>query len=324
MKKIGVVIPYFGPLPATINACLSTMAYNKTVDFIFFTDQNRPAYAAENVKWYRIAFEQLKQLALQATGVKYPSNSPYKLCDYKPAYGDIFSEYVAEYDFWGWCDIDLVFGDIRAFITPQILEEYDVINKLGHFVLVKNTEKMRKMYQAPLSGGGAVYRQVFKCKSNFSFDEGNTGGYAFPNICYDNGVKIYYAPHYLDVSMDTFAFQKSRGLQKISRVRYINGKLFAEHIDGLQEEVLYAHFQGRNMLNQLGEKNYSEFYIHPNVISDSFGYAKDEDQEAQFLKKCRAKAIQSKKKRLFRAWELLLCGKIFSPRWRKIAIGRSE
>ena len=44
-------------------------------------------------------------------------NSPYKLCDYKPVYGLIFDEDLQDYDFWGHCDVDLIFGDIRKFIN---------------------------------------------------------------------------------------------------------------------------------------------------------------------------------------------------------------
>ena len=39
---------------------------------------------------------------------------PYKLCDFKPAYGFIFGEYLKEYDYWGHCDIDIVWGDLRG------------------------------------------------------------------------------------------------------------------------------------------------------------------------------------------------------------------
>ena len=41
---------------------------------------------------------------------------PYKLCDYKPAYGYIFPEYTKGYDYWGHCDMtDCIFGNLRKF-----------------------------------------------------------------------------------------------------------------------------------------------------------------------------------------------------------------
>lgn len=37
---------------------------------------------------------------------------PYKLCDFKPAYGFLFPEIIKRYDFWGHGDIDVVYGNI--------------------------------------------------------------------------------------------------------------------------------------------------------------------------------------------------------------------
>lgn len=51
----------------------------------------------------------------------------YKLCDFKPTYGLIFSEYIAKYDFWGMGDIDVIYGNIRDFITEDVLNNNDII-----------------------------------------------------------------------------------------------------------------------------------------------------------------------------------------------------
>ena len=50
-------------------------------------------------------------------------NEPYDLCDFKVAYGEIFQEYLEPYDFWGFCDCDLIYGDIRHFLTEELLEK---------------------------------------------------------------------------------------------------------------------------------------------------------------------------------------------------------
>ena len=33
------------------------------------------------------------------------------MCDYKVAYGEMFQDYIKEYDFWGHCDMDMIFGE---------------------------------------------------------------------------------------------------------------------------------------------------------------------------------------------------------------------
>jgi len=59
-------------------------------------------------------------------GFEVDIESEYKLCDFKPAYGLIFSEHFKDYDFWGYCDIDIIFGNIRAYMTDVLLNEYDI------------------------------------------------------------------------------------------------------------------------------------------------------------------------------------------------------
>ena len=38
--------------------------------------------------------------------------SPYKLCDLKPAYGYIFNNLLKDFDYWGYSDLDLLFGNL--------------------------------------------------------------------------------------------------------------------------------------------------------------------------------------------------------------------
>ena len=45
-----------------------------------------------------------------------------------------FSEIIADYDFWGIGDIDIVYGDIRSFINDEILNEYDVISSRHDYI----------------------------------------------------------------------------------------------------------------------------------------------------------------------------------------------
>jgi hypothetical protein len=42
---------------------------------------------------------------------------PYKLCDFRPAFGEIFADELTGYDFWGHSDLDLDFGRIRGHLS---------------------------------------------------------------------------------------------------------------------------------------------------------------------------------------------------------------
>ena len=68
-------------------------------------------------------------------------NSPYKLCDFKPSDGEVFEDYLNDYDYWGHCDVDLIWGDIRKFVTDELLEKYVRIFSRGHCSIYRNSSE---------------------------------------------------------------------------------------------------------------------------------------------------------------------------------------
>ena len=69
--------------------------------------------------------------------------------------------------------MDLIFGNIRHFITPEILYQYDRILSCGHFSLYKNTYENNLKFLN--SRGNLIgiprYEQVYSSDKSFSFDE---------------------------------------------------------------------------------------------------------------------------------------------------------
>jgi hypothetical protein len=61
------------------------------------------------------------------------SAEPYKIIDFKPLFAYLFPEQVEGYDWWGHIDNDLILGDVRHFLTPEILSNYDIISGIGDF-----------------------------------------------------------------------------------------------------------------------------------------------------------------------------------------------
>lgn len=74
-----------------------------------------------------MSFEKLKELVQSHFDFQISLEAPYKLCDFKPAYGDIFKDYAEKYDFWGHCDFDMIFGNLRKFFNEDKLEKYDKV-----------------------------------------------------------------------------------------------------------------------------------------------------------------------------------------------------
>ena len=49
--------------------------------------------------------------------------------------GVIFTEDLEGFDFWGYCDMNMIFGDIRKFITRDVLLAYKKVLIHGHLSL---------------------------------------------------------------------------------------------------------------------------------------------------------------------------------------------
>jgi len=170
-NKICVLSVYWGELPSWIPYFLASCAINQEIDFFLFSDYDFPEYQADNIYIFHLTLEQFNTLATKNLGFEVSLPFPYKVCDFKPAFGNIFKDYLIPYDFWGYCDIDIVFGRIRNFFTDEILNKYDIINTYrgflsGPFCLFRNVEPINRLYQIPLH-----YSIRLKSKHYEGFDE---------------------------------------------------------------------------------------------------------------------------------------------------------
>ena len=174
MNRIVLLITYIGAFPWYFTYFLHSCQYNLTVDFLIFTDNNVPNLELPpNVKIIPYSIEQFKADATKALGFDVAVESGYKLCDFKPAYGYIFTDYIKDSDFWGYCDVDVIFGNIRLFMTEELLNGYDIISTrhdylTGCFALYRNNPFMRELFKQSKD-----YRKVFTNPRNFYFDETN-------------------------------------------------------------------------------------------------------------------------------------------------------
>lgn len=173
MKKISLINCYFGNFPWYFSFFIKSCGTNPTVDFIIFSDSKYDGYLPDNVKIIAFTLENFNILASKKLGFEVAVKKAYKLCDFKPAYGLLFSDFLIEYDFWGMCDIDIVFGRIREFMTEKLLEEYDIINTrhdylTGSFLLFKNNTEINSLFTKSKD-----YKKIFTSDKHYCFDECN-------------------------------------------------------------------------------------------------------------------------------------------------------
>ncbi|HTD40793.1 MAG TPA: DUF6625 family protein [Mucilaginibacter sp.] len=179
-KSLGLLICYFGKFPWYFDYFIHSCKYNPTIDFFIVTDDKTYSKSIpKNVKIVNRTIHDISILATEKLGIPVKINYGYKLCDFKPAYGLIFSELLKEYDFWGHCDLDIIFGNIRDFITDELMENYDLISVRpdwipGCFLLFKNTTKMNTLF-----AHSKDYIKVFTSDRHYCFDETNFAHDAF-------------------------------------------------------------------------------------------------------------------------------------------------
>lgn len=174
--KLCIIVPYFGTFPPYINTFLYSASYNKEIDWLIFTDQSADDLPnVDNVKFIKSTFEDVKARIQSVVGKHIVLDTPYKLCDYRPLYGIAFNDYLYDYDYWGYGDIDIVCGNIMKFISPGLRKNYDRIGDLGHFSLYKNNPDVNNRYLLPIKDkhGNEIrlFDRVYKHSRGYAFDE---------------------------------------------------------------------------------------------------------------------------------------------------------
>lgn len=279
MRSIAFVVPYFGRLPDYYPLWLSSCAQNPTIDFYVFTDDHSTFNYPSNVHPISMLFEEVKQRLQSQFEFPISLEKAYKLCDYKPVYGSAFADYLKDYDYWGHCDVDLIWGNIRHFFTDDLLDAHDRILWQGHCSLYRNTEKVNKYYCTLPSCGCMEWKQVYTNPENQSFDEyaeHNGGGLSL--IMERNGVPMYKEWVFADLTVGLRRFQCSYSENRFYTtdadsfgnffIRDQNGLFFQYRKSGelRSQEFLYCHFQKRKIKNVkavLGMQENSQLLLFP-------------------------------------------------------------
>lgn len=176
-------------------------------------------------------------------------SKPYKMCDYRVAYGEMFQDYVKDYDFWGHCDADMIFGDIRHFVTDDILNRYDRLGVDGFFSLFRNIPEINAIYRK----AGDITK-IFTDQRPFGFDEwginrSGTSHYWIANLkdrVWQDKVFDNLAPYHYGFLSGT-VMKYNLGIKNVM-FSFENGKLYRYGTkDGKvdKHETLYVHVQKR-------------------------------------------------------------------------------
>lgn len=152
IPSIRFLIPYFGQWPFWFDFFLEGCRRNPSIDWLLYTDCAIPTGAPANVQFVSISFSDYCALVSSRLGIDFQPRNAYKLCDIKPALGAVHVDDLQGYDFWAFGDIDVVYGDLRGYFTPERLRSKDLFAThsrriSGHLCLLRNTPLMRDAFR---------------------------------------------------------------------------------------------------------------------------------------------------------------------------------
>ena len=252
--SICLISIYLGKLPEYFQLWLNSCKYNETVNFIIFTDDKTKYDYPKNVKVIYITLKEIKQKIQEKFDFNISLEYSYKLCDYKPTYGYVFQEYLQEYDFWGFCDLDVIYGDLRKYLDNKNIDKYDKIYTNGHFSIHKNEERINENFKELVNKktGQPLYKEVFSSNKSFYFDEWA----GILNLYDGKKYKIYTNYDVIaDIAIQYNNFILNRKKQNGNYIFYWNEENSVSKLYGMYrknkkvftEEYMYIHLQKRKM-----------------------------------------------------------------------------
>lgn len=170
--RILFVIPYFGNWPFWMPFFLESCRRNPDIDWLLFSDCGTPDNLPPNVRVELISYLEYCQLVSDRLGINFAPVHAYKLCDIKPALGYIHADRLEGYDFWAFGDIDLVYGDLRAYFTAERLARNDLFSTherrvAGHLCLMRTTHSQLELFKQIKD-----WRKRFTDHEHHALDEG--------------------------------------------------------------------------------------------------------------------------------------------------------
>ena len=250
-SRILIIATWFGPPPTWLPLWLTSCRFNSDINWLLVADHDLSDIdIPNNVQVAKITMHEFAERMAISLGFSINFTRAYKACDFKPLYCNLLDLAHGSWEFWGHCDLDMIFGNIRAFLTPQLLQDNDRIFGVGHLSIYRNNEIVNNFYRRPCPG--LDYRNILSDPNSHGFDEHNGVNriwHLHKGRFYQNeDVIADIDPHFKDI-------RRTSSLSNVRNFRhqvfgFNQGKVFRASIHSREtvlQEFMYIHFQKRKI-----------------------------------------------------------------------------
>ena len=151
--KVKLLSAWFGPRPDWWAKYVAQMRRFALVDWECFPDDSVPL--GQQTKWMNALMSNALGLDCKKGenyGDDYAWDGVQAMCDFRPAYGEVFADRYAGYNWWGWADLDLLFGDLDGLLPALLTDDVDCVNfkpkyLSGCLALFRNVPKATNLFR---------------------------------------------------------------------------------------------------------------------------------------------------------------------------------
>lgn len=271
VPKIWLCVPYFGQVPNYFQVYLDSLGRNQDcLRVVFLTDIDLSGFDIPS-NFIRVPVtladlrHQLANFIETEFGCEVDIGKvipyPYKLVDFKILYPEVFAAVLArlgaaESDFVGWGDVDVVYGRVSQFLALD--RDYDLIGGFhGHLTAVRNTSRLRQLFKRVPQLLDLLLSSTQHATDEIAFRE------PLLAAMQEYGLRMFYINRYFcdvvasryvadfreDVTDPDACFFDAYNVDRDILDIRINedGRLIVRETSGNDREVIYCHFQKRNM-----------------------------------------------------------------------------
>ena len=235
--RIAIIVTFFGPPPFWLPAFFLSCRQNPSVTWIIYTDFHVAMPLPPNVTLKKMGIYDLEVRASKVLGTEIALVNRRKICDLKPVYGLIFADDIQPFDFWAYSDLDIIWGNIRQFVTDVILEQNDIVSSRGkklsgHFTLVRNTARTNRLFELipnveqKMADSRYLHLDEHELTSHLKKHLATAPSYV--------SLRVHWAR---ELTVDA-AYQRALGAHANATLWWRDGKTF----DADGQEVMYLHF----------------------------------------------------------------------------------